>query len=233
MGCTDGIAVVGIRKGFDGHRVLDGASLRIGAGERCVLSGASGTGKTTLLRLIAGLEVPECGHIDIDGLRVSGEDTFVAPHKRGLGVVLQQPALWPSMTVAGNLAFVMGRARDRRQRILALAERLGFAELLGRRPQTLSAGQAQRVALGRALATEPRYLLLDEPTSSLDAEARDQLNGVILNQVARQGVGLLYISHDESSAAAIGGRRLLLCDGKITEAGTARPGSAGGGLIVT
>ncbi|NEV61166.1 ATP-binding cassette domain-containing protein [Thiorhodococcus minor] len=227
MGETDGIAVVGICKRLDGRWVLDGASLHIGAGERCVLSGASGTGKTTLLRLIAGLEVPESGYIDIDGARVTGGEPFVAPHKRGLGVVLQQPTLWPSMTVAGNLAFVMGRARDRQQRILALAERIGFAELLGRRPQTLSAGQAQRVALGRALAAEPRYLLLDEPTSNLDAEARDQLNAVILDQVAEQGVGLLYISHDEISAAAIAGRRLLLSDRRITEVGTARLGGHG------
>lgn len=206
------IKIENIDKSYAGTPVLRGVSLCLGPGERIVLSGASGTGKTTLLRIIAGLENPDAGRIEIDEQTVNAPNSLVPPHLRGIGVVFQQPALWPHMDVLANLAFVTRTKANAEQdaRLSSLAKQCGISDLLTRQPSTLSAGQAHRVALARALAAEPRYLLMDEPTSNLDACAKADLNAVTLEFIAQTQAGLLYISHDAEDVTQIGGTHLQL-----------------------
>lgn len=206
------ILVENIDKKFAGKPVLSGATLHLSRGERIVLSGPSGSGKTTLLRLIAGLEDPDAGRIEIDGVLVNAPDTRVPPNQRGIGVVFQQPALWSHMSVQANLDFVIKTpaATDRAALLTRVAALCGLTDLLTRKPDTLSAGQAHRVALARALASSPRYLLMDEPTSNLDAPARSGLNAVICAYVEETNAGLLYISHEASDISQIGGIHLRM-----------------------
>lgn len=206
------IRVENISKTFGENVVLSQVSLTISPAERLVLSGISGSGKTTLLRIITGLEEPDSGTVEIDNQPVSTPRIVVPPHQRGIGVVLQQAALWPHMTVAGNLNFVIGNLdkSTRKHRLDTVADLCKISELLPRMPDTLSTGQSRRVALARALIFEPRYLLMDEPTSNLDPEARTALNEVIVKYVTEKQTGLLYISHDATDIAQIGGRHISL-----------------------
>jgi iron(III) transport system ATP-binding protein len=213
------ICAENLSKTFAAQPVLRGLNLVLQPGQKIVLSGASGSGKTTLLRLLAGLEVPDAGRIEIDGQLANAPEILLTPHRRGLGVVFQQPALWPHMSVRQNLEFVTPSQRDLRlgPGLSGLAAACGIEELLDRRPDALSGGQARRVALARALVAAPRYLLLDEPTSNLDQEARMGLNAVISEFVAETGAGLLYISHDESDVSQIDGHHVLLVGGSLKQ----------------
>lgn len=206
-----------IAKAFDGRPVLRGLGLSLERGQKIVLSGRSGSGKSTLLRLLAGLEAPDAGAVSIDGQPASTPQIVMPPHQRRLGVVFQQPALWPHMSVRRNLGFVMrhGDEAQRPTRLSALARACGIEDLLERYPDALSGGQARRVALARAMAAAPHYLLLDEPTSNLDAPARVVLNAAICDFVTETGAGLLYISHDASDVAQIGGTHMRMVDGAL------------------
>ena len=211
------IALDGIAKSFGAKPVLKGVTLTIAAGERVVLSGPSGCGKTTLLRIIAGLEMPEAGEITIDDRRVHSDGRPLPPNERHLGVVFQQAALWPNMSVRGNIAFAAAREPkvERDANIARTARLCGLEDLLGQMPATLSSGQAKRVALARALANRPRYLLLDEPTSNLDDAARQSLNAVVRDYVEREQCGLLYISHARADIDEIAGTLVTLRDGRL------------------
>lgn len=202
---------------FGSKVVLEDLSLTIQPGEIVVLQGASGSGKTTLLRLIAGLDFPSKGEILIDGQSASTPGWILSPHRRGIGIVFQRTALWPHMTVAGNMLFVMDGLPKavKMARIKHLLQRANLEDLEYRYPGKLSGGEARRVDLLRALAAWPARLLLDEPLTNLDAELKQQLLEVVLDYVHQQTASLLYVTHDMNEADLIGGRIVRLENRRI------------------
>ena len=193
--------------------ILDGFSLTMEAGERLGIAGPSGRGKSTLLRIIAGLERPQKGGISIDGRLVAGPGVHVPPEERRVGMVFQDYGLFPHMTVADNIAYGLFRqSRDeRRRQVEAMLELTRMGELRRRYPYELSGGQQQRVAMARALAPKPKLLLLDEPLSNLDAELKAGILGELRELMARTGATCLFVSHDLSDLEAVCHR--LVCMG--------------------
>lgn len=188
----------------NGSFALDGLSLRVPERGYAVLMGATGCGKTTLLEAICGLKPVTAGSI-----RLAGRDvTALRPAERGVGYVPQDAALFATMTVAENLGFalrVRGRpAAEVRERVESLAEELGVTHLLNRRPLGLSGGEAQRVALGRALAARPAVLCLDEPLNALDADTRQEMIQLLKRVQAHTGVTALHVTHDREEARQLG-----------------------------
>ena len=198
---------------------LDGVSLAVAAGEYAVLMGKTGAGKTTILEAICGLKPARAGRILLLGRDV----TRLRPADRGVGYVPQDLALFPTLNVRDHLAFaleVRGRSRDAiTRRVGELSEMLGLAGLLDRRPHGLSGGEAQRVALGRALSFGPRVLLLDEPLSALDDETRAEMYTLLRSVQRRTSVSTLHVTHSLSEAKALADRVLLLKDGAVSERG--------------
>jgi ABC-type Fe3+/spermidine/putrescine transport system ATPase subunit len=214
------VAVRDVAKRFGSHQAVGGVTLDVAASESVVILGPSGCGKTTLLRLIAGLEVPDIGDIWFGDVQASCPDlNLLAPHQRQLGYVFQDLALWPHLTVRGNLEFVLGALRvpkadrDRRvQEALTLVRADGFA---GRYPHELSGGEQQRVALGRALVGNPRVLLLDEPLSSLDPELRSQMRNELARVQRTLALTTIYVTHDHEDAAVLADRVVEMRAGRI------------------
>jgi len=201
---------------------VDDVSFEIADGEFMVLVGPSGCGKSTLLRVIAGLETVTAGRVLI------GEDdvTDVRPQNRDLAMVFQNYALYPHMTVAGNLAFGL-RLRhidkaDRERRVRDVAHTLGLDELLDRKPGELSGGQRQRVAMGRAMVREPKAFLMDEPLSNLDAKLRVSMRAELARLHERLGVTTVYVTHDQVEAMTLGQRVAVLRDGVLQQVDTAQ-----------
>ena len=194
--------------GFGYHArtpVLSGYSLRVRPGQvHCVL-GSSGGGKTTLLRLIAGLERARTGHINIDGETMAGPNLHVAPERRPIGLVFQDYALFPNRNVLKNILFAMnkGSRPDRKDQAMNLLQMVGLTKLATRMPHTLSGGQQQRVAIARALARKPRVMLLDEPFSSLDADTRQEIRTETIGILKHADVATLMVTHDPKEAEMI------------------------------
>ena len=195
-------------------------SLDVAQGEMVAFLGPSGCGKSTTLRMIAGLDVPDSGRIRLDGEDV----TMTPPHKRRTGMVFQDYALFPNMTVAENIQFgpmISGiPASQRTRRVGELAELTALQDTLQRYPHQLSGGQRQRVALARALATEPRVLLLDEPLSALDAPIRASLRAEIRRIQQQIHIAAIYVTHDQEEALALADRVVIMQSGRICEVGT-------------
>ncbi|MGH3509821.1 MAG: ABC transporter ATP-binding protein [Nocardioidaceae bacterium] len=210
----------GLVKRYSDVVAVDNLDLEIGAGEFFSLLGASGCGKTTTLRMIAGFERPDEGRILLDG----SDLVDVAPHQRPVNTVFQSYALFPFMTVEDNVAFGLRyqpagqtQSRERVGRALELVEMSSYAK---RKPHQLSGGQQQRVALARALVLEPTVLLLDEPLGALDAKLRKQLQGELRQLQRRVGTTFVYVTHDQEEALTMSDRLAVLADGKVEQVGT-------------
>jgi iron(III) transport system ATP-binding protein len=206
-------------------RILDGISLEVGAGEILGVLGPSGSGKTTLLRLILGLTPPSAGEIRLAGRIASAASRIVIPpERRELAVVFQDLALWPHLSVAGNLEFALaakgiGRV-ERVERGAAMLERVGLAGFGRRRPGELSGGERQRVAIARALVVEPRAVLLDEPLASLDPVLRAELLGELRALLREQQASAIYVTHDVREVARLADRLAVLEEGRISQEGS-------------
>ena len=200
------------------------ASLELEPGCFLVLLGPSGSGKTTLLRCLAGIEKVSTGEIRLDRQLASGARTHVPPDRRDLGMVFQDFALWPHMTVLENVAFPLKRRRLGRaesgQRASAMLEKVGLSAYAARYPHELSGGQQQRVALARALVARPGLLLFDEPLSALDANLRERLRVEIGTLAREHEATSVYITHDQAEAFALGDRIGLLQEGRLIQIGT-------------
>jgi iron(III) transport system ATP-binding protein len=217
-----GLHVHGVSHAFDGHQVLDNVSLTIPAGELVCLLGPSGCGKTTLLRIAAGLERLQHGGIIIDETVVAAPDTHVAPEHRGIGLMFQDYALFPHLTILRNATFGLARPKSAgaRRRALEMLDQVGMAAYADKYPHMLSGGQQQRVALARALAPEPRLLLLDEPFSGLEVNLRMQIREETVAVLKRTGVATLMVTHDPEEAMFMADRiKILGADGRVLQSG--------------
>jgi len=206
-----------LRKSFGRVGVLAGMDLVVAKGECVALLGPSGSGKTTLLRLIAGLERADGGSVSIEGELVSNHAVHVEPAKRGVGMVFQQLALWPHLTVERQTRLVL-HAWPKAERSKRVEEMLAMARLSdkGRRyPHELSGGEQQRLALARALAPAPKILLLDEPLSNLDPELRRELRDELKRIISAAGTTTLLVTHLPEDAEAMATRVLRMERGRI------------------
>jgi iron(III) transport system ATP-binding protein len=215
------ITVTKLKAGYDGTPVLDGVSFHVRAGSTTAVLGASGCGKTTLLRLIAGFLRPESGRISIGDRIVNDEQTFVPPHRREVGYVRQDGALFPHLDVAGNITFGLPRMQRRRaESVPELLELVGLPRSLAhRRPDQLSGGQQQRVALARALARRPEVVLLDEPFSSLDAALRAATRSATAAALAERAATSILVTHDQAEALSFADQVAILRDGRLVQIG--------------
>jgi iron(III) transport system ATP-binding protein len=211
-----------VSKDYNGRRIIDNVSLKVETGERVVLFGPSGCGKSTVLHLIAGLVIPDSGEILInEELVARAYRNLREPEQRGIGMVFQDLALWPHMTVAENIEFGLKAKRipheQRAQRVKEMVDLVRLGDYLNARPAELSGGQQQRVALARALALAPRILLMDEPLSTLDDELNEQLREEILRLHGDLGFTLLYVTHSRDEAKQLGTRTIHIRRGRVEQ----------------
>ena len=212
---------VALRYHPKGADVLRGASLSIEPGHFVTVLGRSGVGKTTALRAVAGLESVTDGYIRIGGQLVASNFVNVPPERRGVGFVFQDYALFPNMTVEGNIQFAAHQLPpDQRKRAVeATMEAVGIARHRKRRPGQLSGGQQQRVAFGRALVARPALLLLDEPFSSVDGDTKQHLSDELLSVVRDHAITTVMVTHNREDALSISDAVAVMCDGRIKQYG--------------
>ena len=220
------IRVEGITKSYGKHQVHKDLTLSIKRGECFTLLGPSGCGKTVLLRLIAGFETPDAGRIFIDNQVVTdpAAGIHISPDSRGIGVVFQDYAVWPHMSVFDNVGFPLKIAKrpknELRERVMESLEMVGMSGLERRLPSELSGGQQQRVALARALVGKPSLMLLDEPLTNLDANLREEMRFEIKELQRRLNITVLYVTHDQEIALAIADRVAIMDEeGRIRQTG--------------
>jgi iron(III) transport system ATP-binding protein len=206
----------GVDKRFGGTRAVDGATLTVPEGELVALLGPSGSGKTTLLRVIAGFEEPDAGRVAIAGRPVAGDGAWVEPEHRRIGMVFQDGALFPHLTVERNVAF----GASRRERVAECLELVGLSGRAASYPHELSGGERQRVALARALAADPEVVLLDEPFASLDAGLRDALRAEVAGILRAAGTSALLVTHDQAEALSLAGTVAVMREGRVEQVGT-------------
>jgi putrescine transport system ATP-binding protein len=214
------IVIKGVTKTYGGFTAVDNVSLSIYKGEMFALVGASGCGKTTLLRLLAGFADPSGGQITIDGLEMTG----VPPHERPVNMMFQSYALFPHMTVERNVAYGLKRLdidrAAKKQRVKDALEMVQLAHLAQRKPHQLSGGQRQRVALARALIRRPKVLLLDEPLSALDKKLREKTQFELMDLQHEVGITFVVVTHDQDEAMALATRIAVMDRGRVLQVGT-------------
>jgi iron(III) transport system ATP-binding protein len=217
------IQTVNLTKKYASVAAVKDVSLDLLSGEILSILGPSGCGKTTLLRLIAGLERPDEGRILIHGTEVSSLKKMVAPSKRGLSMIFQELALWPHMTVSGNIKFVMEKGNSTKDMlkeeirgILKKVDLIGYEQ---RYPHELSGGEKQRLGIARALASRPLFLLMDEPFSNLDPLLKEDLQNVVISLKEDQQIGILYVTHHIDEALAMADRMAIMNQGTIEQSG--------------
>jgi iron(III) transport system ATP-binding protein len=212
-----------VGKSFGGNTALHPTDLKIRHGQFTTLLGPSGCGKTTLLRLIAGLERPDTGSIRFGEDVLASETREVPPERRGFGMVFQDFALWPHMTVFENVAFGLraaGRKEAIRDKVLEALDKVKLSGMEQRYPHQLSGGQQQRVAFARAVVTRPRLVLFDEPLSALDAVLRDEMRLEMMYLVREMGLTALYVTHDQVEAMSMSDEVIVMHGGKVLQKGT-------------
>ena len=198
---------------------MAGLDLAVESGKILALLGPSGCGKTTALRLIAGFDRPDEGEISVAGRVVSSPTGSLPPERRHVGMVFQEGALFPHLTVEQNVGYGIRKDADRSQRISEALELIGLSEMRRRMPHELSGGQQQRVALGRALAPRPDILLLDEPFSNLDAKLREQLQQDVVAILHASGVTSVFVTHDQRAALTVGDEVAVMNQGRLEQIG--------------
>lgn len=204
------------------HRAVDDVSLSVSPREVVCIVGPSGCGKSTLLRLISGLETVQAGTISVGGKTLATPDRSLPPEKRPVGMMFQDFALFPHLTVAGNIAFGQtDRPRaERNRRVAELLELMGLARYADAYPHTLSGGQQQRVALARAMARDPQVLLLDEPFSALDEQLRRSVREEVVRLIRASGIATIVVTHDPEEAMEIGSRVVVMEAGHVVQTAT-------------
>jgi len=217
----DGLALEQVSHSFGRVRALADVDLTVRSGEIVCLVGPSGCGKSTLLRLAAGLEPLQRGRVAIDGRTMAEPGRSVPPEARRIGLVFQDYALFPHLSVIENVTFGLegSGAAARRERALDVLRQVGMAESAGAYPHTLSGGQQQRVALARALAPSPQLMLFDEPFSGLDTRLRDQVRDQTLHVLKQRGATTLLVTHDPEEAMFMGDRIAVMRAGRIEQVG--------------
>lgn len=220
---TTALELKNISVAFDHRTIIDDVSFALREGDIGCLLGPSGCGKTTLLRTIAGFESPREGEVWIRGIRVSDKKHLVPVEQRQVGMVFQDYALFPHMTVKQNIAFGLQdfKAELRGPRISELVDLLEIGEFLNKYPHRLSGGQQQRVALARAIASRPRILLLDEPFASMDIELREQLAKEVRNVLKQDGITAVLVSHNQYEAFAMADIVGVINEGRLLQWDTA------------
>jgi ABC-type Fe3+/spermidine/putrescine transport system ATPase subunit len=220
------IDIVGVGKRFGGLAALLGVDLAIEEREFITLLGPSGCGKTTMLRTLAGFLTPDTGTIKVAGRLMSSPRGVLAPEHRRMGMVFQNYAVWPHLSVFENVAFGLRLAKVARgeiaQRVGRVLAAVGLEGLEERHPGQLSGGQQQRVALARSLVVEPTILLLDEPLSNLDAKLRERMRGELKTLQRRTGVTFIHVTHDQAEAMALSDRIVVFNQGAVQQVGTPR-----------
>ena len=215
----------GLRHAFGNQTVLNNVDLTVPAGTITALLGPSGCGKSTLLKAVAGLLHPQSGTIQFDDQFMVSGKSFEPPENRGLGMVFQDYALWPHMTVEGNVSFPLRMRRiartERVRRVQEALNMVGLNDHAQRRPSQLSGGQQQRVALARAIVAQPRVLLFDEPLSNLDRNLRETLCREIGALLGKLGITAIYVTHDHEEALALAHQIAHMDQGQISRITTA------------
>ncbi|TAU85758.1 ABC transporter ATP-binding protein [Rhizobium leguminosarum] len=216
------LTIENISKRYGPVQALKDISLEVSAGSRTAVVGPSGSGKTTLLRIIAGFEQPDVGRVTLDGDLLADGPATVPAHKRGIGIVSQDGALFPHLSVAENIGFGFERrAADREKRVLELLDMVELDRgMLVRRPHQLSGGQQQRVALARALGRKPRLMLLDEPFSALDTGLRENMRKAVARVLQAAGITTILVTHDQEEALTFADQVAVLREGRLIQAGS-------------
>jgi iron(III) transport system ATP-binding protein len=223
---SEGLTLVEVSRAFGARQAVDGVSLSVGRSEVLCILGASGCGKSTTLRIAAGLERADSGRVYVAGQLVEGDDgkgyRHVPPEQRGVGLMFQDYALFPHLSVLGNVAFgLKGLPRaERMRRAGEQIARVGLSHLENAFPHTLSGGEQQRIALARMLAPHPKVVLMDEPFSGLDSSMRESVRKLTLKHLREAGTAVVIVTHDPDEAMRIGDRVVLMRAGKVVQAGT-------------
>lgn len=214
------LALTGLSCAFDGVQAVDNLTLEVEAGEILCLLGPSGCGKSTTLRIAAGVERQQAGSVAVDGRIVSDDRVHEPPEARAIGLMFQDFALFPHLTVAENVAFGLRRGSRNHEKIVReYLERVGLSGFEEKYPHMLSGGEQQRVALARALAPRPRIMLMDEPFSGLDNRLRDEVRDEALSILKEEGAGVLLVTHEPDEAMRMADRIALMRSGRIVQVG--------------
>ena len=218
MSETSKLELEGITRIFDGQTVVDGLSLSLAPGQVTCLLGPSGCGKSTTLRIAAGVDRQDSGRVLLDGRMISDKHHHMPPEKRSVGLMFQDFALFPHLTVAQNVAYGL-KGSGKEPAVKAMLERVGLLDYSDKYPHMLSGGEQQRVALARALAPKPSVMLMDEPFSGLDNRLRDGIRDETLSILKEEGTSVLLVTHEPEEAMRMADQIALMRGGKIVQIG--------------